>query len=146
MGIYQVLIDDLDSILKLIPQRPPMVMVDKLVQSDEKQTSTKLLIKESNIFCNDGVLTEPGLIENVAQTGAVRIGYIASQKNIKPPIGFIGAISNLNIYFLPAVNSELESTVFIEYEIYNALIIKAKIENEGKLAFECEMKIFLQNE
>lgn len=146
VGIRKILIDDLEILLELMLQRPPMLMIDKLLESDDKITKTNFFIRETCIFSHEDVLTEPGLIENIAQTGAVRIGYHASMQNKKIPLGFIGAITNLNIYFLPAVNTELESTIFIEYNIYNASIIKAKVENEGRIACECEMKIFISED
>lgn len=146
MGIRPALIEDFDELLSLIPQRPPMVMVDTLVSTDELHTVTLLHIQETNIFCKNGVLTEPGLIENIAQTGAVRLGYAARELGKKPPIGYIGAITKLHVHFLPEVGTELRSTVVVEYEIYNASIIRAAIENDGRLACECEMKIFIQPE
>jgi hypothetical protein len=63
-----------------------------------------------------------------------------------PPIGFIGAITNMNISFLPRVGTELISTIFIEHEIYNASIVRAQIENIGRLICECKIKIFLKSE
>ena len=53
-----------------IPQKPPMVMVDKLIFAEEKKVVTSFLIRRDNIFCSDGVFTEAGLIENMAQTAA----------------------------------------------------------------------------
>jgi predicted hotdog family 3-hydroxylacyl-ACP dehydratase len=146
VGTCKVLNAEYSKILNLIPQRPPMVMIDELVESDEKLTKTRFLIRETNIFCHNGVLTEPGLIENIAQTGAARIGYTARINNKMPPIGFIGAITNMNILFLPRVGTELISTIFIEYEIYNASIVRAQIENIGRLICECKIKIFLKSE
>ena len=63
------------QLLKLIPQRHPMVMIDKLFFSDAEKCITGLHINEENIFCNNGFFCEPGLIENMAQTAAVHAGY-----------------------------------------------------------------------
>jgi predicted hotdog family 3-hydroxylacyl-ACP dehydratase len=146
VGTCKVLNAEEFKILNLIPQRSPMVMIDELVESDEQLTKTRLFIRDTNIFCHNGVLTEPGLIENIAQTGAARIGYAAAINNKMPPLGFIGAITNMNIFFLPRVGTELLSTIFIEYEIYNASIVRAQIENIGKLICECKLKIFIKSE
>ena len=40
---------DID-IRTLLPQQPPMVMVDKLISADEKSAATTLQIREENIF------------------------------------------------------------------------------------------------
>lgn len=145
VGIREILIENIDDILKLILQKPPMVMIDKLISSDEKSTTTSLLINESNIFCNEGFFTEPGLIENMAQTAAVRVGYIAANLNKKIPVGFIGAIKDLSINFLPIIGSEIITKIIVEHEVLNATLISAKVESNGKTAAECEMKIFLKN-
>ena len=63
------------NILSYIPQRPPFVMVDEIIDSGEKKTCSKFLIKEDNIFVENGFLKEPGLVENIAQTAAARAGY-----------------------------------------------------------------------
>ncbi len=65
------------KILDLIPQRPPMVMVDKLIECDNYKTITSLTIREDNILSQKGYFTEAGLVENIAQSAALRIGWLA---------------------------------------------------------------------
>ena len=55
------------DILTLLPQRPPMVMVDRLLHCDPVLTETELTIHEDNIMVEDGRMGETGLLENVAQ-------------------------------------------------------------------------------
>ena len=64
------------NILELLPQRPPFIMVDKLLYFDEVRTNTCLTVRADNIFVDDDTMTATGLIENIAQTCAVRLGYI----------------------------------------------------------------------
>ncbi len=73
------------DILPLIPQRPPFVMVDTLVTAGENNARTKLKIRSDNIFVKENQLTEPALIENIAQTAAARMGYICKQNNEQVP-------------------------------------------------------------
>jgi len=145
MGISNYLIDDLNEILGLIPQKPPMVMIDKLVSSDNRNTRTSFTIAEDNIFCENGFFTEPGIIENMAQTASIKNGFDARLKEQKPPIGFIGEIKNLKIYFLPKINETLMTTITIEYEVLNALIIHSQVNCNNNIVAECKMKIFLEN-
>ena len=143
MGISNTLITNYDEILDLIPQKPPMVMIDKLLYSDDKSTKTSLTINKKNIFCENGYFTEPGIIENMAQTAAVRIGYQARLDKKDTPLGFIGDIKNLKIFFLPKINENLITTITLENMILTALIINAEAYcGERKIA-ECKMKIFL---
>ena len=97
-----------ENLLKFIPQRPPMVMVDALLSSDEATLTahTSFFIEASNIFCKANAFKEPGLIENIAQSCALRAGYTFHSKNEKVPLGFIGAIKDLNIHFFPEASTK----------------------------------------
>lgn len=83
---------------ELLPQKEPFVMISKLVHFDMSNTKTETLISEENIFVDNGLFSASGLIENIAQTCAARIGYVNKyilKKGIQ--IGFIGSIRNLTI-------------------------------------------------
>jgi predicted hotdog family 3-hydroxylacyl-ACP dehydratase len=132
-----------DKILEFIPQRPPIVMVDKLISVEEGKTITGLRVEPDNIFTLDGVFREPGLIENIAQSAAVGVGWLCRSKEEEVPTGFIGAIKNLVIHFLPEVYSELTTEITVEYQVMDATLIRGCTFCQGKLVAECEMKIFL---
>ena len=132
------------NILDLIPQRPPMVMVDNLISCNENITITKLLIRKENIFCSNGFFTEPGLIENIAQSAAARVGYFNKLNDTEPLIGFIGAIKELNIFFLPKELTEINTEITIESEILGFTLIHGKIFSDNKIVASCEMRIFIK--
>jgi predicted hotdog family 3-hydroxylacyl-ACP dehydratase len=134
-----------DQILDMIPQRPPIVMVDKLIAVAEGKTTTGLTVKPDNIFVLNGVLREPGIIEHIAQSAALGAGYGCRNEGKDVPVGFIGAIKNLIINFLPEVNSELITEVTVEYQVMEATLIRGRVVCNDRLVAECEMKIFLIN-
>ena len=146
MGVFTeiIMIAQGEEILKLIPQRPPIVMVDKLISVADKTTVSGFTIKPDNIFVIDGIFIEPGLIENIAQSAALGVGYVCSVKNEKVPLGFIGAVKNLQIFALPRVGDELTSEIKVDYEVFEATLITGKIYCDSKLIAQCEMKIFLK--
>jgi hypothetical protein len=131
------------GILDYIPQRPPMVMVGKLLMVEGKRTLTSFMISEDNLFCEGVKFLEAGLIENIAQTAAAGAGYRSLLKNESPPPGFIGGIKNLVIYSLPVVGDLMITEVSVEHEIFDATVITGKISVNDKIIAECEMKIFL---
>ncbi len=135
----------------LLPQKPPMEMVDKLWFHDDTYSISGLTIKDDNIFCTNGVLNEPGLMENIAQTAGLRLGYIFQQlaKNgeaIKPPLGYIGAIKNLIIHQLPPVGAELKTEIFVKAVVFEVTMISAQSSINGEPVASCEMKIFLKKD
>ncbi len=133
-----------DSILKYIPQRPPIVLISRIYKSDDITVVTGFDITEEHIFTQQGKLTESGIIENMAQTAASRAGYAAVKNNTKPIVGFIGNIKNLVIHQLPLVGTELLTEVITKTQIMNVSIIEAKGYSNHTLVASCEMKIFLQ--
>ena len=52
------------DIQNYLPHRPPMLMVDLILNVDASYVETVFLIKEDNIFVSNDVFIEAGLIEN----------------------------------------------------------------------------------
>ena len=131
-----------EDILSLIPQRPPFVMIGKLLYSNEIITRTSFLITEENIFVETGEFSEAGLMENIAQTAAARAGYIARLENKAVSAGYIGAVKNLEIIGLPKINDELITEIKLESQVFDIMLISGRVCCKDKLVATCEMKIF----
>jgi 3-hydroxyacyl-[acyl-carrier-protein] dehydratase len=127
-----------------IPQRPPMVMIDELIESDSTSAITTFQILPSTIFVEAGKFTEPGLIENIAQTAAAMVGHECATLGVPVPIGFIAAVKDLKINFVPEVLSTIHTTVTVTNTVMNVTIIQGKVEQFEKLVCSCEMKIVIQ--
>lgn len=132
-----------ENITEYIPQRPPIVMISRLLEAGDKNIRTELDIAPDNIFVEDGRLMAPGLVENIAQTAAARIGYLAKQHNTPVPLGFIGAIQNLEIIGHPNSNTSIQTEIVIEHEVFNATVVKGTVKQNGELLAHCDMKIFV---
>jgi len=135
-----------ENILAFIPQRPPFVMVDDVLSSGEVVTRSSFLVTADNIFVEDGVLKEPGLVENIAQTAAARAGFIAQTENKPVRVGYIGAIRNLHIYGFPRLNDKIITEITVEKQIFDVSVISGKITCNEKVLAHCEMKIFITNQ
>jgi 3-hydroxyacyl-[acyl-carrier-protein] dehydratase len=133
------------DIYKYLPQRPPMVMIDTLKSCLDNITITSLKILTDNIFVKDGFFTEPGIIENIAQTAAAGLGYsIMNKPQVNDiPIGVIGGIKDLKINFLPKFGDEIITEVTVTYSVLNASVVIGKVFEANRIVAECEMKIFL---
>jgi predicted hotdog family 3-hydroxylacyl-ACP dehydratase len=130
------------DILSLIPQRPPFVMVDKLLSADDENFETTFLIKSGNVLLDNDELTEAGLIENIAQTAAAGAGYLAGIKGESVLGGYIGAINNLEVFALPKTGDILSTTVIITNKVFEVTIISGSVKCNDELLATCEMKIF----
>lgn len=136
--------DPITDILQYIPQRPPIVMVSELISATATEGFTRLCIKETNIFCDNGRLQEPGLIENIAQSAAAMSGYNAVMNNESVKKGFIGSVNDLKIHALPAVGDCIDTHISIENLVMNVQIIKGTVKLNDDIIAECNMKIFLE--
>ena len=129
------------DILSLIPQKPPFIVIDQLLFCEKEKTITAFTIPEDSLFIENGALSEMGIIENIAQTCAARLGYINREESVK--IGMIASVSNLEIFSRPKINSKIETTINVVFEMADIRLIEAQSTCEGKLVASCEMKVFL---
>lgn len=135
------------AVFALIPQKPPIEMVDTLWTNTDTATISGFTIHPKNIFCEHGMFTEPGIIENIAQTAALRAGYMAAANpSGTPAIGYIAAIKNLLIHKLPPAGSTLRTEIIIKQIIFDVTLITARTHCNDELIAECEMKIFLKKD
>lgn len=133
--------EDID-IHELLPQHEPFVMVGKLLHYDKDKTVTFTMIQSTNIFVENGLFTASGVIENIAQTCATRIGYINKyilKKDIQ--LGFIGAIRNLNIHRMPKVGETIETSILTLEEVFGMTLVSALVKSGDEIIAESEMKI-----
>ena len=127
--------------LELIPQRPPFVMVDRLLSCNETITMSQLEVREENIFVSQGHLSAEGLVENIAQTCALRIGYL----NDSVKLGVIGAVSNFEVLRTPRVGEQIETTIDVLEEMFNITLVKAVVRCGDETIAEANMKIALMD-
>jgi len=130
----------------LIPQRPPIVMVDKFYGVAGNSSYSGLTVTSDNIFCQDGNFQEAGIIEFIAQSAAARIGYIYIQKKEPVLLGFIGSVDKMKIYNLPSIGAELEAEITVIQEVADITLIEACVKVADCTIATCRMKIFLNKD
>ena len=134
------------DILSLIPQRPPFVMVEKLLYADDKTCSTSFIVPENNVLVCDGYFTEAGLMENIAQTVAAGAGYKAALEQTPVTVGYIAAIKNFEVHELPQTGDELITEINFKEQVFNMRVLDGTVKCADKLIATCEMKIFVGEE
>ena len=142
---------DKETVARLIPQRPPMVMVHSLTGHDDRKTVTAFTVEEDNIFTENGYFSEAGLIENMAQSSALRTGWISAGNaengnDFSPLVGVIGAIKDFELFRKPEVGSSIQTTVELLTEFGNATMVRAYVREDDELIASAELKIFLTDE
>lgn len=135
---------DID-IYDIIPQRPPMVMIDNLLSCDQTMTETDFVIKDDCIFVSRDRLTAEGMLENIAQTCAARIGYLNTLEGNAVKLGFIGAVKDFHAIELPEVGNRIVTSVIVKEEIFGITLVDAFISLNGNKIAQTTMKIALSD-
>lgn len=131
------------GILDLLPQRPPFVMVDSLLYCDQTVTRTALEVRTENIFNDAGHLSTAGICENIAQTCAARLGYLSLASGMPVRLGFIGAISNMQVLRTPITGEKLVTEISVLQEVFNITLVHAVVRCGDEIIAETDLKIAL---
>ena len=130
----------------ILPQQEPFVMIDSLVRFEMESSTTETLVREDNIFVEDGVFSAYGMMENIAQTCAARIGYYNKyilHKDVQ--VGFIGAVRDYEVLRLPPVGSVITTTVDVQEEIFGMTLARAEILCGGETIATAQIKLSVAN-
>lgn len=134
-----------EEIKKLIPQRDPIMMVDKFYSVDGDIAETGLSLTAGNFFIEeDGKMAETGLIEHIAQSASAFEGHKALANNLPTPVGYIGEVKKFHCYSRPAVGAELRTTIEMGAEVNGVTILAGHTMVDGVKVADTQMKIFIE--
>lgn len=135
------------DIHELLPQREPFVMVGRLEHFDMTRTVTATTVTAGNPLADGDRLSAAGVLENIAQTCAARIGYVNKyilKRGIQ--IGYIGAIRNLRLSRLPKTGETLTTAIETVEEIFGMTLVRATVNVGDETIARGDMKIALGND
>lgn len=130
-------------ITQLIPQRQPFVMVDRIVSCDATDAVAEFTVREDNIFLDDMLLSAAGIIENMAQSCAARMGCISMMAGGPIKIGYIGDIRNCTVNRQPRQGEVLTTHVHVMEEVFNLTLAEVKTMCGDEVIATARMKIAL---
>lgn len=136
-----MILDGKEQICGYIPQREPIVMVDKLYSFESDRSETGLTVDGASIFVEDGRLMDGALIEHTAQSGALHIGYDCVMRGQKVPIGLIGAINKYTISRLPRVGESIRTSIAIEAKVGDVSLIGITVRVGDEVIAQGKMKV-----
>lgn len=134
------------DIRRLLPQQPPFVMVGTLTGFSPELSVTETAVSEDNIFVDGGRLSASGIMENIAQTCAARVGYYNTyvlHNEVK--IGFIGAIRDFTVCRNPEVGETVVTRVDILEEIFGMTLARATVTCGKEEVARAEIKLAVRD-
>jgi len=142
------------DIKNYLPHRSPMLMVDMVLAMDNEKVETIFEIKQDNIFVENNIFIEAGLIENAAQScsSIVANDYFVNEKNLDRTdidvVGFISSIKTLKIYNLPKVGNQIKtiSTLISKFvtEDYSLCSMSCQTFYNEELILEGDINLFIK--
>lgn len=104
-------------------------MVDTLVAFSNEKIVSSFTILDSNLFVQDHLFLESGLIENMAQTVALHTGYTFFLKGEPAPTGYIGSIKKVDVVKLPKLYETITTEASILHEFMGVTMVIIKTYN-----------------
>ncbi|EFI72375.1 MULTISPECIES: hypothetical protein [Segatella] len=137
-----------EDIKALIPQRNPIMMVDRLDSVDGDNAVAILTVKVDNYFIEeDGKMAEPGMIEHIAQSASAFAGYRAlAEGATEPPVGYIGEIKRFHCYHRPSVGDVMKTTITMGATVQGVTIIMGETYVGDEKVADTQMKIYIDEE
>lgn len=129
------------DILSLIPQRPPFVMVDKLVSCSLDDATTELTVRQDNLLVDDDKFSTTGLMENMAQSCAARLGWLNTHNGKGVQIGVIGEVRNCKFLRSPSVGECLTTHIHIIEDLGVITLAYASVMVGDEEVASCRMKL-----
>ena len=111
------------NIAEWIPQRPPFVFIDTIVDVSEEHALTQFTIPADCVLVSDGCLSLAGLMEHAAQTCAARAGWVQRQQGQQVKIGYIGAVKQMHTTRLPHVGETLTTEARVIQQVLNISLV-----------------------
>jgi len=93
---------------QLIPHRPPMLLVDDVLQWGPERIEARRTVREGDPFVENGELSDPALIECLAQTIAAGDAQHAREKGGRVVKGFLTGLTNLKFHARAKVGETIE--------------------------------------
>ena len=98
-----------------IPQRKPFVFIDTIDEVSATTARTRFTVTDDCVLVSEGMLPLSGLMENAAQTCAVRAGN---------KIGYIGAVKQMKATRLPRIGETLRTEAVVAQEVLNISLME----------------------
>ena len=139
-------IDDITTldILTILPHRRPFVLIDRLEAYDETSTSvtTSYTIPQDGVFVENNIFKAEGIMENIAQSCAARIGFFDWLHELPVKPGVIGSVKGLSIISFPKAGEKIFTYITPKAEALGVLLAEAKVKTEsGEIIAECNIKV-----
>lgn len=129
---------------KLLPHRPPMILVDQIIEYRQGSGVVSAVVRSGDLFVGeDGQLEAVALIELVAQSYAAIKGYddLINQRPVQK--GFLVGSRTFKVNRCPHVGEELMIEIDTTAELDSFSVIDGAIRVDDEVIAEGSVKLWL---
>ncbi|MCP4638977.1 MAG: hypothetical protein GY851_01015 [bacterium] len=126
----------------LLPHRPPMLMVDRLVSVDTDAAEAVKTFRDGDYGTSDGTVLEPCLIECMAQTVAAMKGYGTRVSGRAPRPGMLVGVDGVDVVECPSCGEELRTAVRVLTEVGTFSLAEGEVRCGGRVVAAGKLKLY----
>jgi predicted hotdog family 3-hydroxylacyl-ACP dehydratase len=129
---------------RLLPQRPPMLLLDRLLSCTPSEGTADTLISPGNLFrLPDDTLHAAAFFELMAQAYAAVHGYQNTLAGKPVSIGYLAGITRAVVHGVARVGDRLLVTVRQTAVVQTFIRAEARISRNGETLAEGELTLFV---
>ena len=117
------------------------MMVDKVLKCDEIDALTEFTVSDDNILLDNGQLSAAGVIENMAQSCAARMGCVDLLHGEPIKIGYIGDVRDAQIMRRPRSNEVVHTHIHVIEDVFNLLLAEVNVTVGDETIATARMKV-----
>jgi len=132
-----------DFSTEFMPHRPPMLLVDDLLESDATGGVAIVQIRPDNIFLNTaGVLSPAALVEFMAQSFAATEAYQAFLAGIIKPGGYLVGLDHIDFHQEVRIGDMLTAKVLMDGRIDRVCLVRGEVHKGEILIAAGKFRLF----
>lgn len=133
-----------DDLAKLVPHKPPMLMIDRLITHGAERIVAEHTIRDGRPFVDGGTLDTSALIEIVAQSIAVGDAKYARSKGNRVERGYLTGVTGLTLHRNVHVGETLTINADCLRRMDGQGLFDASVTVEDEIIAEGRFKLFVE--
>ena len=130
-----------ESCAGLLPHRPPMILLDRLVRSDADSASAEWRVPTVGPWIRSGKLDRGALLEVAAQTAAAGAGMERVRRGLPPLPGALGGLRSVRFHGDALAGDRLLARTTVRLRFERLVRVDFRVDREGRPLCDGEMTL-----
>lgn len=126
----------------LLPHRPPMLFVDRLVERQGDKAVAEALLPEGGIACGGGKILPEYFIELIAQTSALANGFDMLLDGKKPNDGMLVGVDSFRFFHSGQMGTSVRIEIEKSFSFGPVSVINGRVTGGGETLASGELKVW----